>query len=375
MAMPLPLDIPILVIEWVYRSSQHTFIDYGTLSACALVCKAWRHPAQRLLFRRVPRELPIFVQAFRNDTAPLLLSTLRANPALAAHVRTVHLNRSMRTYKPREETLALLDTDVALLELCTHVVGVVFKFAVPDDVWSEALEARLRAATLRPEFLDVGGEHAFIDRMVQLWPGLRAVAIGTLSISYSALTLNGDSTPSIPPIHLPSGTRSLCLDARLADWLSAPQNALPELRELELHDPVWTNPLCQRLHASGVLQRLRVLSIYGGFPPQDVLDILVQLEVLVFKELPRRDVALPRSLRHLAFQGDYDSPKQLQNVAFLVAALRGLPELQVVLAPRRTPWTESHMLLDAACQELGVVYATYETPKHVPLLLRHVDWI
>ncbi|KAI0041762.1 hypothetical protein FA95DRAFT_653484 [Auriscalpium vulgare] len=70
-----------MVIEWVYRSSQHAIIDYHTLLVCALVCRAWTPIAQRLLFRRIPEYY------FPTSNITLLPRTLRASPHLASHVR------------------------------------------------------------------------------------------------------------------------------------------------------------------------------------------------------------------------------------------------------------------------------------------------
>ncbi|KAI0042170.1 hypothetical protein FA95DRAFT_610528 [Auriscalpium vulgare] len=50
----LPLDIHNTVMGSVYTILQHAGIDYPTLLACALVCRAWRGIAQSLLLRRVP---------------------------------------------------------------------------------------------------------------------------------------------------------------------------------------------------------------------------------------------------------------------------------------------------------------------------------
>ncbi|KAI0043019.1 hypothetical protein FA95DRAFT_503791 [Auriscalpium vulgare] len=110
----IPLEIQLLAIEWVYRLSQHLETDYDTLLACALVCRTWRPIAQRLLFRRVPRQ-PRSQKRF--DGSPLgfklLVDTLRACPHLAAHVRSIYL------------TLDSPDAvDAALLEVCPHIAGV-----------------------------------------------------------------------------------------------------------------------------------------------------------------------------------------------------------------------------------------------------------
>ncbi|KAI0049925.1 hypothetical protein FA95DRAFT_1603935 [Auriscalpium vulgare] len=352
-----PLEIQMLIIEFVYRSSQHAVVDYNTLRACALVCRVWTPPAQRLLFRRVLHS---------RHTVQLLLPTLRASPQLAALVHTVCFPLSFDWGR----TSANSADSVALLELSPDVV--VFMCDVFGSAWSEVLEC-LCADPLHPAILEIKGEAGLIARFAQLYPGLRAIDVHHITVHQITVEDVGAS----PQVHMSNTVQSLAVHAYSLDWLFEPDKVLPALRELELRNPDWADTAwCQRLRlrASNGLPQLRVLSIQGHFPPTEVLEQLPQLEVLVFDDFPVRAIALPRSLRHLAFHCHDHGHEQEHGAGFLAGALSGLPELQIVTVIRRVPPPESHVLLEATCRDLGVEFATYETQEHFPRV-RHVDWI
>ncbi|KAI0043696.1 hypothetical protein FA95DRAFT_1609143, partial [Auriscalpium vulgare] len=114
-----PLEIHIAVIEWVYRSSQHAAIDYPTLRACALVCRAWTFFAQRLLFRRVP--VPK-TKLMKLDSIIMarFVGTLRTAPHLAAHVRSFIFELANSHPGP-----GVSDDTMEALALCTNIEGIV----------------------------------------------------------------------------------------------------------------------------------------------------------------------------------------------------------------------------------------------------------
>ncbi|KAI0041761.1 hypothetical protein FA95DRAFT_653370 [Auriscalpium vulgare] len=167
----VPLDIQVIILEWVYQSSQHDAIDYATLRACALVCRAWRLFAQRLLVRRVPYPSLYnldYGSTSRNSPfkfAPLL-RTLRAAPHLAAHVRSTVVNTPLNA--------ELTDTIIAVLELCANMAGIIIG-ALPTNA---SFIARLHTIPVRPVFLCVVGSSTLANRILDIWPSVRFLDVG-----------------------------------------------------------------------------------------------------------------------------------------------------------------------------------------------------
>ncbi|KAI0045471.1 hypothetical protein FA95DRAFT_1607707, partial [Auriscalpium vulgare] len=170
MKAKVPLDVQFLVIEWVYRSTQDHTIDYRTLRVCALTCKAWTPIAQRLLFRRVPYGTLDF---FRPDkrTIACLLRTLRAAPHLAAHVRTflksAYLNLEITWQK----------LELTALALCAYVQSVVFVDLLRTSNVIPELYTRLEAIPIRPKFICITAEASQINRVIKIWPSVRALQV------------------------------------------------------------------------------------------------------------------------------------------------------------------------------------------------------
>ncbi|KAI0049109.1 hypothetical protein FA95DRAFT_1604641 [Auriscalpium vulgare] len=353
-----PLDIQLAVIEWVYRSSQHSRIDYATLRACALVCRGWTRPAQRLLFRRVPCK-DINVPQLRHLTRQvmtLLVHTLRTRPDLAAYVRSIQVSLWSPLDNPADVD------ELALLELCTRVDGIFFKHQVGNDDYP-ALEERLRAIPLRPTFLEVFGAPSAISRIVNLWPSVRAI---------DCIEMRGGATPTPPP-SAPASVQSLCVSVDNLGWIPAPENGVLALRGLELTHPRWPDTAwAQPLIATGILPHLRTLTLWDtSFPPPEVLAALSRLESLALSHPPMQDVALPRSLRHVGYHG-WKAVSEIE-VAFMVAAFRALPDLQLVTLTRRAGVALRESLA-VMCNEYGAELVLYEG-RECYRLPRHVDWI
>ncbi|KAI0043016.1 hypothetical protein FA95DRAFT_1563754 [Auriscalpium vulgare] len=348
----IPLDIQLLVVEWLYRLSQHQFaIDYHTLRACALVCSAWRPVAQRLLFRRVPRQpgLP-FGGIFLLDVT-LLLDILRTRPHLAAHVRTIRLFLESAYADAVDAQLMLLEVcpHVACLyiEIDTEIVPHMLKFAIPQHIQSVILPF----------------EHEDVNAILKLWPDLRAIEITRGVIP---------GVDEIPLIRIPSGVLSLSVPASVITQIFVTADDLPALRDLELGAITSRSytELLPTLCASGLLPRLRTLVLDGPLPPAEVLDQLEQLESLIFQELPNEDVIFPKTLRHIGCH--YSCDPEPERASFLVAALRSLDGLQLVTVAGLFRRTRA-VLMDA-CRELDVECVTLETSEHFPRP-RDVDWI
>ncbi|KAI0042173.1 hypothetical protein FA95DRAFT_610938 [Auriscalpium vulgare] len=348
----LPLEIQILVIEWVFRASQHARIDYATLRACALVCRAWTATAQRLLFRRISPD-PY------NDyhrRIPLLIHTLRTCPHLSAHVRSVRLGPPMLQKDP-----AAADGTIAMLELVPHIEGITFATTLSRQDWSADLEARMRALPLRPAFLALGGEPTVVNRIVKMWPTIRVLATSTLRRPIHAARRTLRVLPTVQALTLHS--------SNIADL--SPKVPLPALHDLTLLHPFWTNPVhSEHLRAVGVLSQIRILQLRGAFPPQDVIDDLEQLEGLIIDGPPAQTVSLPKSLHHFGYHSDRDTRA---DTGIVTAALCGLPNLQRVTVTRQGH-PDMRSALEEMCRSCGADFEMYESADSF-MRPRHIDWI
>ncbi|KAI0038196.1 hypothetical protein FA95DRAFT_1613564 [Auriscalpium vulgare] len=363
----LPLEVEIAIIECVYRLSQAEAVDYATLCACALVCRAWTPIAQRLLFRRVPSADPDFDG---RDKLPLLMRTLRTSPHLAAAVRSIFLSVFLAN------ATSDISADVELLELCPHIQNVRVQDLLDGYAMFSALEARLRAIQLRPVALRVWGEFSFVALFLRAWPNIRV------------LDLVG-ATPSDIPDALPSISASGSLQALSINdmawslsindmaWSLVPNNDFNAVRDLELIRPAWHEAeWIEQLHRSNLLRGIHTLRIMGSFPPQDVLERIARLESLVFDQLPEEDVVFPRSLRHAGYHPRETSSgsEGVKVASYVVAGLRALPDLKLVTATRFAQPAQL-AALEEVCRDRGVEFQTYRTPHHFPNPRWDVDWI
>ncbi|KAI0043364.1 hypothetical protein FA95DRAFT_1609439 [Auriscalpium vulgare] len=347
----LPLDIQIMIIESVYRSSQHAAVDYPVLLACALVCRAWRGIAQHFLFRRVPYSAGFYHwKPDRPTTMHLLLRTLRTSPHLAAHVRVIHLRLCLGGDTDD-------DNDIALLKLCPHVTGIFFTESLILHSALSSVEARLRAIFLRPLSLKLWGEERLVSRIVQMWPSVRMLDVHVWNTS------KPNDAWLFPQV--PSSIESLSLMAADTQNLLIPENGFPALVHLELARPVWED--AGSLHALFAFSSLKTLSICGLFPPQGILTELRQLESLVCDDLPRDSVVLPLTLRHF---GHHSFDDVWEDTSFLDLALRTADGLQLFTC------TSMQLLkkMEDACRDGGIDLALYQSPYCFPSA-HHVDWV
>ncbi|KAI0045463.1 hypothetical protein FA95DRAFT_123746 [Auriscalpium vulgare] len=272
MKAKVPLDVQFLVIEWVYRSSQHRRIDYRPLRMCALICKAWTPIAQRLLIRRVPNGT---LETRSHDERPIvcLLRTLRAAPHLAAHVRTFLKSAYLN-----------LDTDwqeqeLTALALCANVQSVVFVGLLRTSNVSPELYTRLEAIPIRPKFIRITAEASQINRVIKIWPSVRALqvfawsctqadlpvqmprALQALSTSFSCIPLLWPAPGAVPPM-----LHDLDLDCRKEEDMTRPavlaSGVFAQLRTLR----IWGDT-CARVLPAAVIEQLAVLDSHHQSPP------------------------------------------------------------------------------------------------------------
>ncbi|KAI0045437.1 hypothetical protein FA95DRAFT_122759 [Auriscalpium vulgare] len=355
-----PLDIQIIVIELVYASCQHEAIDYCTLRACALVCRAWTPIAQRLLFRRVPVSKPMRIHP-NNSKFTRLLRTLSAAPHPASHVRSITIILG------QEKSTASEDLEV--LGLCSNVEGIfiVGNFASSSSL--PALAERLRTMRIRPVFLSMSGGPAVVSTLMQIWPSARALEVRA---GFDGVT-NADLFMAM---RIPHAVEALSIFHADLFW-AAPIGGLLMVRYLELQELEWLNAtLLRHLLVSGVLPRLRSLCItgtYGSPVPRTVLEQLARVETLVVSGLPREAMELPRTLRHLGYHFYGLGHESIAGAQLLMDAARALPELRLVTAISRSS-TEVLKRFHTTCQHAGVELVVYKEPWRFPRP-GNVDWI
>ncbi|KAI0051983.1 hypothetical protein FA95DRAFT_1602218 [Auriscalpium vulgare] len=351
-----PLEVQMLIMEWVYRLSQSKKIDYATLRACALVCHAWTPTAQRLLFRRVPHAQS--TDSRQNpDAIPLLIRTLRNNPYLSTAVRSISIKVDI------DEVTSELSDGVALLELCPHVQGIEIEDFMNTDVMYPALEARLRAIQLHPVFLYPYGRPSFVALLLRTWPNLRV------------LHVIGWVNDALPPISATGTLQALIfLEWECIEWLLPPGNDFTALRDLELIEPFWHDDGWQQLQITSVLSRLYTLRVSGLFPPQEFLEHLKDLESLTFTDLPQEDITLPPRLRYVGYHRDVWDSNTDGSMECMIAALRPLAHLQLVTTTRGATEAQIKALAEV-CRDRAVALEIRQTTRDFPYPRWDIDWI
>ncbi|KAI0044665.1 hypothetical protein FA95DRAFT_228454 [Auriscalpium vulgare] len=347
----VPLDVQLMVITLVYRESQHSTVDYQTLRACSLVCRAWTQPAQRLLFRRIPNIF--YDNATRLPHIHRLLRALRTSPHLASYVCSVKLFMVFQSDAQKDSP------SIALLSLCTNVQSV-FLYCGVRLGWV-ALERHLRAFPVHPVALKIIGESSFVKNIIPLWPALRV------------LDVHLHDEPNRGVISVPRTVRSLSVSrdcSRAIIWYNHMQ-----LSELTLKPPYWSGheAWLPPLLLSGVLRQLRSLTIEGGVPPQEFLDQLTQLQSLVVTSLPDREVSLPQSIRHIGYHCTVDGGGgSIRQMGDFPGKVRTLENLQLVTVTPHVP-EKVRTALAETCGVRGVEFIVCECGLFP--WTRNVDWI
>ncbi|KAI0045577.1 hypothetical protein FA95DRAFT_1596767 [Auriscalpium vulgare] len=348
----LPHDVHVEIINWVFRNSQHTEMDYPTLRACSTVCKSWIVPSQRLLFRRIQ----MFSSRHNRITKSnqLLIATLQEK----AHLRT-YMRRISFWYHP---LLTGDDDFLALLALSPNVTDlfiilpnanpIATNLFVPGD-----MVERLRALDLRATSLTMCGMPSAISHFLSIWSDLQSLQLDLVGESF--LRSSG------PPV-FPSTPRSIKIHCY--GWespLSMLEGSidLSAVRELEAIGANWHDST-SRLTRTPVFGNLTALIMDGALPPKVVLDRCAQLKTLVFAICPTATVALPATLRHVGYHAVPARGSEMTarapgvDVQHLLRALRPLPALYMVTTTRALypPAVDQLML---GCKEMRVDFAVY----------------
>ncbi|KAI0046956.1 hypothetical protein FA95DRAFT_1291786 [Auriscalpium vulgare] len=361
----LPHDIHMSVIEAVYRSSQSHFIDYTTLRACALVCRAWAPIAQRLLFRRGLQHWDYW---YPEDRAPqLFLDALAQNPSLGAHVRSLTFFVVSRARSP----LPTVEGFIAVLQRCPNLARLTFRadreFAVKE------LE-RIRDLKLNVKVL-----------LSAVWTGranMQLLALWSGSIRYTSVCVTHEKPLEAgPPPPLLQGEVPITLHGidiqknlglRMIDVLfPSLDHRAPELRYLK------ADGLC-----AASLDQIDVIATNATFfrtvvgvnhLPEGVFALMTGLEEVILLQTPRPTLKLPRSIRHLGLHPTSGDHMMHCEVERIFDFMRNLPELQLVSLTRLVEqWTID--LFRDTCAEMGIDLIVYEDWQsfHRP---EYVDWI
>ncbi|KAI0044661.1 hypothetical protein FA95DRAFT_228614 [Auriscalpium vulgare] len=358
----VPLDVQFTVIEWVYRSSQHWDVDYQTLCACAVVCKAWAPIAQRMLFRRLPTFAPLSMRGHVHQ----LIHCLRANPRLASYVCSVHISFLFST---SEEHWSLL-----LLDHCPQVRSITFEDVISNLSWTTALENRLRALPINPISLEILGDANNVMRIAPLWPSVQVLSLYSWN---NAGDINDDDWDTDTPVRIPvpRSVRSIWIRTDFIPWVLVREH---ELRDLAFQCPGWSDRAwVASLLASGILPQLRSVDIEGEIPPPDVMAQLTQLRSLIFTDESDWEVVLPQNLCHLGVHCRWRTAALMDQhpepVGPLIAAVRAAGNLRLLTMLSDAPDRVREMFHEA-CRDRGIDLAFYEDPEQSPRP-ENVDWI
>ncbi|KAI0042176.1 hypothetical protein FA95DRAFT_1610411 [Auriscalpium vulgare] len=360
----IPLELQIMVVEGVYRASQHNEpqqpneFPYATLRACALVCRAWTPTAQRLMLRRLP--IPIHFSTKTHRRAALLLRTIRDRPVLATHITSVKFDLV------RLDGVNLDNPCVSLLELCPRITCIrVSCFFDMSWQWQQ-LAMRLRSLPLRPVVLCIAGVDMAISDLIHMWPTVRVLDIGMWS-----QTINGHLLRDL------SSLEALSVTEINAFNLMSPEVNLSALRELEIKTE-WGEDFRHRVFGSSVFARIRSLKVDGTYPPPEVFQHMVHLENLAFSELPEGNLSFPQTLQHVGYHPSrfLVHLEHNKNIKPFVTALRTLPSLQGVSATSMLP-PKRTAILKEVCHERGIDLEICYDPDRLWLVKRpkNVDWI
>ncbi|KAI0039335.1 hypothetical protein FA95DRAFT_1577656 [Auriscalpium vulgare] len=318
---PIPFDIQLDIIQSVYIVSQSHDIDYRTLSSCALVCRDWLTPAQRLLFRRIP-------PARHSLDALIILHAFATNPHLCTYVRSFPTNISDTWYMHRRYILR---------PSFPHLAELHYLYGRPSM-------PALHALGLRPSVLvyDSTPDAEWLPAVIEALPSVRHLVLN------EACGLLNFMLP--PNAHLLSIKYGTTIDFAKFSILPGPAaRAAADISFHELHLGYLHFPAKMAGVALCIARNLRSLTLWMLVPSNATLEQLTALESLVIGGLPKTPLALPRTLRHFGLhQRLYDLGMRADRTQ------ASLPDTGV--SPSAVPLAVS--LLNIELSELCVVWVT-----------------
>ncbi|KAI0044017.1 hypothetical protein FA95DRAFT_1608910 [Auriscalpium vulgare] len=156
-----------MVVEAAYMGPKTGALDYATMRACALVCRAWSPTAQHLLFRHVDCQNRRLCPGVEN--IPLLIRSLRSRPRLATSVRYVAVAIWSYGENSFEQQIELLYLCPFLEGICASNAGSVYVITIAD--------LPLRAIPSHPVLLEVEGQRAMVRKIIHIWPNIRTLIV------------------------------------------------------------------------------------------------------------------------------------------------------------------------------------------------------
>ncbi|KAI0047062.1 hypothetical protein FA95DRAFT_1559496 [Auriscalpium vulgare] len=343
---PLPFDIHTRIIQFVYILSQSHDVDYRTLSACALVCKQWAAPEQRLLFRRLPRPS----NTGDDDSGPYLR---HAGP----------LESSPRSPSPARTSGHTGDTvSLPLLRYCPHIAQL--------RLVGELLPSVQRVQDLR----ELGLHPSVLVFAAPVEPDVLHAVLATLP---SVRHLVMEQAAGNLELKLPPSSQLLsikffnAIDFDKLCMLPAP-TVPADISFQDLHLGYLHFPGNMTSVERGVARNLRSLTAWMVVPSNDTLEQLTALESLVINKLPSEPLVFPRTLRHFGFHaqqdyGGFQSYGMARSLRELAASLSesALPELRLVTVTRCSEQYVRHALEEASTAR-GTEFVEYPNVEAYP---------
>ncbi|RPD62358.1 hypothetical protein L227DRAFT_544864 [Lentinus tigrinus ALCF2SS1-6] len=342
----LPTELVDNILEDVYFTDG--VVDTTTLSSCALSCRAWSGPAQKLLFRHVT--LRGMYQSrghlsFLEATDP---KTKRGR-ALAGHVRVleVFLGDKAGLDLDDADLADILDRTPRLYELVLRVTGIhQFTDGTMEKLRKLATgPLRLRALTI----LSCGIQSPILFQLLSVWPSIEFLHIG-VEIAPPAPRWR-------PTFKLYQLTLMRTPRIHMLKWLLS--SSMDSLRILSFRDLPGRDfdPLLEQLGPGLRSLRLMNYSLRAASVTKQCpnLEEFVIVQLSPFLKLSN----LPQSLEHLSCR---NLPTEDQSLQSIIEAVSDLPKLKVVTCDRRAREDELFGELEGLCASKGVELFVDETP-------------
>ena len=368
----LPLELVDIILAWARFEPQKVTADSRTLAACSRVCKAWKTPAQALLFRDIPISL-----CHRRRSQ--LVRALTQQPDLGRHIRSFGIEISSPPAPwgrdpPKNESserFRRMVTDFIII--LTHASNLARLTLDVDGEFDSADISKLVSINLR-HLHTVNWEgrpsSSVLYLLLAQWPSIRYLRIDNIYLDPP------------PDDQRPASLRSLCMHDELSEgfmaWLIPTGDEQP-LRELHFETGLLSSRALKDVQAHA--PTLHVLTV-DRIPSQSLLDALTALNEFAFCELPSAPVQLPRTVQHVRYHSkgprwlrlhplDPVAPQpigvrdegvgsgSIDETGYLITALMDLPNLALLSATRQAP-KEVLASLEKFCQEANVQFAVYD---------------
>ncbi|OJT09874.1 hypothetical protein TRAPUB_13617 [Trametes pubescens] len=356
----LPTELIDDILEHVYYDKGRP--QWKTLRACASISRAWREPAQRLLFRRVVLGSGIHGRpahiSFREATDP----ETEHGRILGQHVRVleVYVGEKSGADLDDADLVDILARTPRLHELALHVAAV-YKISLQAMDELTRLATSGYTSTLNPSItpiplrvrslamLSCGVQSPILYQLLQLWPCVEFLYLGveiaapppkwTPTFRLYQLTLMRMPRVAILSWLLSASKESL----RIASFRDAPGHEVDPL--LEEFGP--------RLRSLRLMNyNLRATAILKLCPNLEEL-VIVQLSTLFKLD------NLPRGLEHLSCR---NLPAEDQSLGLVIQAVGELSRLRVVTCDGGAVQDERFGELEELCGSKKVELCVDQVP-------------